>query len=257
MLKFFRRIRQQLLNEGNLKRYLIYAIGEILLVVLGILIALRINTWNENNKNNKAEFRALIELKSEFIKNSETLKSHLEHKRIVENEWDHLIKVTSGLIKAEEGELIFRKRTGTQTYIPTKNILNKLTFTGGIDKIKSDTLRKLLNTWEYEFDEFLEEEEFHNNFFRQHVVPYEMSITPTTYFTIKDNKTSRNPSPYHTSEELIELRKLAHKDFTYQNYILRNHYYIVNAINSGDELKRKLELTITMIDKEINTTKDK
>lgn len=240
-----------------LKRYLIYGIGEILLVVLGILIALRINTWNENNKNNKTEFKALIELKSEFIQNKETLKIHLELKRRIEKEWDHLIKVTSGQTIPKEGELLFRKQTGTQTYIPTKNILSKLTFTGGIDKIKNDTLREILNTWEYTFDEFIEEEEFHNTFFRQHMVPYEMSIAPTFYFSLKNNKMSVSPSPYHSSEKQVELRKLAHNDFTYQNYILRNHYYIVNAINSGNELERKLELTISMIEQEIDSAKGK
>jgi hypothetical protein len=63
MIKFFRRIRQKLINEGNLKRYLIYAIGEILLVVIGILIALQINNWNEGQKTHraqKAEYSAII-----------------------------------------------------------------------------------------------------------------------------------------------------------------------------------------------------
>ena len=55
MLKFFRRIRRKLIDEGNLKKYLIYAIGEILLVVIGILIALQINNWNEGQKTNKAK----------------------------------------------------------------------------------------------------------------------------------------------------------------------------------------------------------
>ena len=53
MIKFFRRLRQRLLDEGSLKRYLIYAIGEILLVVIGILIALQINervNWNQDRK---------------------------------------------------------------------------------------------------------------------------------------------------------------------------------------------------------------
>ena len=61
MIKFFRRIRQRLLSENNLSKYLIYAIGEILLVVIGILIALQINNWN--NKNNE---RQIIE--NYFIK---------------------------------------------------------------------------------------------------------------------------------------------------------------------------------------------
>ena len=50
MLKFFRRIRKRLLDKGNLRKYLAYATGEVLLVVIGILIALQINNWNENRK---------------------------------------------------------------------------------------------------------------------------------------------------------------------------------------------------------------
>ena len=47
MIKFFRKIRQQLLNESKFKKYLLYAIGEIILVVIGILIALAINNNNQ------------------------------------------------------------------------------------------------------------------------------------------------------------------------------------------------------------------
>ena len=52
MIKFFRKIRQRLLTENKFSKYLIYAIGEIILVVIGILIALQINNWNENRKLN-------------------------------------------------------------------------------------------------------------------------------------------------------------------------------------------------------------
>ncbi|MFD2098312.1 DUF6090 family protein [Flagellimonas iocasae] len=50
MIKFFRKIRQRLLSENKFSKYLFYAIGEIVLVVIGILIALQINNWNENRK---------------------------------------------------------------------------------------------------------------------------------------------------------------------------------------------------------------
>ena len=50
MLTFFRRIRKGLLEAGATTKYLIYALGEIALVVIGILIALQINNWNEDEK---------------------------------------------------------------------------------------------------------------------------------------------------------------------------------------------------------------
>ena len=50
MIKFFRRIRQRLLSENKFRNYVLYAIGEIILVVIGILIALQINNWNEEQK---------------------------------------------------------------------------------------------------------------------------------------------------------------------------------------------------------------
>ncbi len=50
MIKFFRKIRQRLLKENKISKYLLYAIGEIILVVIGILIALSINNWNESRK---------------------------------------------------------------------------------------------------------------------------------------------------------------------------------------------------------------
>ncbi|WP_298371203.1 DUF6090 family protein [uncultured Lutibacter sp.] len=55
MIKFFRKIRQKLLTENKTGKYFKYAIGEIILVVIGILIALQINNWNENRKNKIAE----------------------------------------------------------------------------------------------------------------------------------------------------------------------------------------------------------
>ena len=51
MIKFFRKIRQDLLSKGKTGKYLKYAIGEIILVVIGILIALQINNWNEERKS--------------------------------------------------------------------------------------------------------------------------------------------------------------------------------------------------------------
>ena len=55
MLKFFRKIRENLISESKISKYFIYAFGEIILVVIGILIALQVNSWNENKKNRQTE----------------------------------------------------------------------------------------------------------------------------------------------------------------------------------------------------------
>jgi len=62
MIKFFRKIRQKLLSENKFRKYLTYAFGEIILVVIGILIALQINNWNEFRKERKIEKKLIVEL---------------------------------------------------------------------------------------------------------------------------------------------------------------------------------------------------
>ena len=54
-MRLFGKIRQSLINSGNLKRYLIYAIGEILLIMIGVLLAFQVSNWNEKRNNKKAE----------------------------------------------------------------------------------------------------------------------------------------------------------------------------------------------------------
>ena len=71
MINFFRKIRQKNLTENKLGKYLTYAIGEIILVVIGILIALSINNWNENRKAKILEKRILIELKKSMYSDIE------------------------------------------------------------------------------------------------------------------------------------------------------------------------------------------
>ena len=84
MIKFFRKIRKRLLTENKFSKYLIYAIGEIILVVIGILIALSINNWNEKLKVEQIEQKLLKSLKKEITMNikhfDEIIKYHKDSK---------------------------------------------------------------------------------------------------------------------------------------------------------------------------------
>jgi hypothetical protein len=77
MIKFFRKIRQRLLSENKFSKYILYAVGEIILVVFGILIALQINNWNEYQKMQKEEKAILFNLKNEFDSNLPRLRENI------------------------------------------------------------------------------------------------------------------------------------------------------------------------------------
>jgi hypothetical protein len=69
MIKFFRKIRQNMIKENKISKYMLYAIGEIILVVIGILIALSINNWNTNKANEKEAYNQLLEVQKETLNN--------------------------------------------------------------------------------------------------------------------------------------------------------------------------------------------
>ena len=63
MLQFFRNLRKSLIQDYTAKHYTLYAVGEILLVVIGILVALQIDNWNENRKSKEYEQSMVAEIK--------------------------------------------------------------------------------------------------------------------------------------------------------------------------------------------------
>ena len=87
MLRFFRKMRKALIYDSRFGRYFFYAIGEIVLVVIGILIALSINNWNENNKLIKLEKNLLEEVKIGLESDLERIsKSIKDHKKFINSQ---------------------------------------------------------------------------------------------------------------------------------------------------------------------------
>jgi hypothetical protein len=78
MIRFFRQLRQRLLSDNQFGKYLLYAVGEILLVVVGILIAFQVDNWNEAKKLAKVERSLLSELKTNLESNVQNLESDIE-----------------------------------------------------------------------------------------------------------------------------------------------------------------------------------
>jgi hypothetical protein len=86
MINFLRRIRRNLINENKPNIYLIYAIGEVVLVVFGILIAFQIDNWNESRKTESVELRYLERLKTDLIQDSLYFNERIvESRKIIES----------------------------------------------------------------------------------------------------------------------------------------------------------------------------
>ena len=149
MIKFFRRIRKRLLSENKFSKYLIYAIGEIVLVVIGILLALQINTWNEESKNQKEAHKILLQLKQEFETNNELVDTCVEFQRRRLNAiegfkygFEPTKKISADSLKALVSDL-----GSDWKYEPIKNTIESVISSGKINLIQNDSIKNAVRYW--------------------------------------------------------------------------------------------------------------
>ena len=90
MIKFFRKIRQNMIKENRVSKYMLYAIGEIVLVVIGILIALQVNNYNEQRKQNQVELTVLKELKNDLLFSSEEIDAIIKYNQSYMNDYKRI-----------------------------------------------------------------------------------------------------------------------------------------------------------------------
>ncbi len=163
MIKFFRKIRQNLFMENKTGKYFKYAIGEIVLVVIGILIALSINNWNENRKKFNKEATILENIHKEFKQNRVQLESVLSKHRISHSNCAKIIKLFPIKSKPEPEVLdslsvqLFWSYGGA-TFNPSQTSINALASTSSFDIIENETLRDLLISWNDLIIDYQEEE---------------------------------------------------------------------------------------------------
>ncbi|WP_353779447.1 DUF6090 family protein [Winogradskyella sp. 3972H.M.0a.05] len=184
MIKFFRRIRQKLLSENKFSKYLIYAIGEIILVVIGILIALQLNEMREERKEREKERAYLKELNLDFRSNKEQLDTIIRHNKEAlkaGKRLKHLMYKMKKEVKVEhystyhlnDSLFIYQSKMFTnKSFNPKNGTVRALINSSSFDLIQNDSLRRMLISWNDMLGDYLEEEDFAMKFLFDEYYPW-------------------------------------------------------------------------------------
>ncbi|MFC4721239.1 DUF6090 family protein [Geojedonia litorea] len=254
MIKIFRKLRHQLLNQSKFSKYLIYAIGEIILVVIGILIALQINNWNEQQKNLAKEQTILKQLYNEYQSNL----AQLDEKVLMRNEGLEACNQLLQQIDHPEqiNEEVFYNSLWKLLRDPTFDpIKNDIVGSENLRLIRNQELVRILSNWSTEVYQVQELELEYKKFRSEIIIPcynrlgvsrnvndilWKNGYTPTEAL---DKKTSSKFTIKSTKKELdlkevlndVELEGLISQAITFnlvtniQSQTLRDR--ILNMLN--------------------------
>lgn len=184
MFRFLQKVRKSLIETGSMRKYLLYAAGEIFLVMVGILLALQVNNWNEERKNRTLEKEILREINQEFKSNLREFEGNLKRYEVVRQNLQAIINsfpidlqaIDLDTLAQRLGQLHFRGN-----YDGTAISIARLKNTSSFDLISNDELQKLLMQWEfmdadYRYDEeralAFHREQFQPTMFKKFSLPY-------------------------------------------------------------------------------------
>jgi len=148
MIKFFRNIRQNLIREGKTANYLKYAIGEIILVVIGILIALQINNWNEARRDRIEEKKFLIRFEAEITANIKSISISIDLNRSRRQRAEFLMKTIDSPQLAENSPSYFIRSIEHAGYtnfpVISDNTFQEIKSSGKLSLIRNENIRNAL-----------------------------------------------------------------------------------------------------------------
>lgn len=238
MISFFRNIRQNLLSEGKTVKYLKYAMGEIVLVVIGILIALQINNWNEERKVRDFEFVLLKELRTELTFN----KNDLDQTLIILNNSIKSNKIIASVFEAHQPyqdtlDLHFARLYSFSFFIANNTTYDKLKNTG-IDIIQNEEIRNRISSlYTYEFSGL---EKIESLYMQEHYVNYLKPIFMNEFITF-DFPNSFKVRDYESFMRNAKIKQVI--NFTIVNLGI--------VMRTQQNLRNEMEEIIGMIDEEL------
>ena len=256
MIKFFRSIRQNLLNEGKTVKYFKYAIGEIVLVVIGILIALQINNWNQDRQQRQKEKKILMELKRDLVSNDSILLNEINLQLTVASEItttiEHLKnkKPFNDTISSYLNRIAWIERIEfvSSAYESLKSI--------GIDIITSDNVRADIA---YLFGNRFP---FTTNWLRDAGLKHADLVLPfyVKYFEMTVESVQTETQLYSEENPTLESRRLITdyenllKSQEFINAISKKRGFKNAIVGSLKELQNRVKKTISSIDNELQNS---
>ncbi len=239
MIKFFRKVRRKLLDEGNLKKYILYAFGEVLLVMIGILLALQVNNWNGNKKDRKTETKLLIELKVNLKSNLTKLQSDLKKEtrsiKSIEFVVDHITKRKE---YHDSLDMYFKKALFSPDIVLSTSGYEAIK-SRGFEIVNNDTLRKsIIELYDVVYDDLLSETvRLENQFWPTAVLPaihkhfmfLESGAKPVDYNSLLDDKKYINM--------MLHRKHFRKQAFEFKTESLNHTAYIISLIEK--ELKER------------------
>lgn len=233
------------METGKTTKYLTYAIGEIVLVVIGILIALNINNWNEENKAKRAELAALKNLTQEFNSNYKDLirlKTTINQCYEANETLMSFFNKERGILEKFNTDSLIFYSLEFDRYSPSENVLQDLLQSGRLDLISNDSLRNLLFDWTRVLNLAEERYEDCNSKLANDLIPYFTQNYVFKDLDIYGDLNWENPSEF-------KVDKLAlFSDRVYENLTDDFMYRIKRYL---DELE-KLETIINNIQDQID-----
>jgi len=170
---YLRKIRKDLIKEGNLKRYLTYAAGEVIIVVIGILLALYVNNWNQERTENKLELQYYQSIKDQLNEDFNTLNGEIAYNQNFLNQFsfakklillndkskiDSLGKITLNMVRFSD----FRRKS---------NIYLTLVNSGEIVLIRNNKITEKLQSLEENYTYINRLEENHASIIFSQIIP--------------------------------------------------------------------------------------
>jgi len=160
MIPFFRRIRRKLANDNQFLKYSRYAIGEIVLVVIGILIALQINTLNENRKSkkmaNEVYTNLLTSLEQDAIEVQRTIdlltKSLEAQRKLITSNSD---QYGDEFNQNDLDNMLQEVSSGVMSFFPKTGVYELITSNNSMDLLQSEKIKPLLiNLYDFQYKRY-------------------------------------------------------------------------------------------------------